>query len=330
MVSRKITVCFITLLVITACLIIATSFLLMRIGSRAANVARSHPDTPEVWHIMLVAQRIDSPFWQEVYEGAKAVGDEHGAVIDLVGPASDADRKKPDDYMNYAAAVRADGILAYIHDSPLARDSLRLASQKGIPVITLENDVFNSTRQAFVGINSYELGKILGGLIRDAAGPSGNAALVLDESSIRFSENSMLSGIQEAIAAYPNLRLVPLRSGNNTGADYEEIMRTRILNDPGLNVIVTLNVEDTIRAAQAVVELNKTDRISIIAFRESKEILDYVRKGIVRAVVVIDAEQMGRKAASAMIEFLETKHSNDYVITDMHVITRAILELNQK
>ena len=50
------------------------------------------------------------------------------------------------------------------------------------------------------------------------------------------------------------------------------------------------------------------------------------RKGIVRSVVVIDAEQMGGKAVEAMLELLETKHANDYVITDMHVITRENLE----
>jgi len=171
---------------------------------------------------------------------------------------------------------------------------------------------------------------MLGGLIYEAAGPSGNAVILLDEGAMKSSENIMLASIQEAIQSYPDLHVSQLGFNNTKVIRNEEIIRQRILNDTTLNVIVCLNVEDTMRVAQAVVDLNRSDTITIIAFRENKEIIDYVRKGLIYAVVVIDAKQMGAKAAEAMLEFLDTKHANDYVITDMHVVKRDMVETYNK
>jgi ABC-type sugar transport system substrate-binding protein len=87
-----------------------------------------------------------------------------------------------------------------------------------------------------------------------------------------------------------------------------------------LDVIVSLRVEDTMLAAQSLIELNQTNRVSVVSFRESPEIYEYLRKGIVSAVVVVDARQMGRRAIESLVEYLDTGHTNDYVITDMHVV----------
>jgi ribose transport system substrate-binding protein len=330
MATRKFTVTLIILVIITVSLVCISSFLLVNVSTRASSVARKRTGEGYKWHIMMIGQRIDSPFWQDVFSGAKAAGAKQHAIVELVGPASDADTKSPDEYINYAVAARVDGILAYVTDTDASLAALQNAERKGIPVITLDNDSVNSARRSFVGVSSYELGKILGGLVHDAAGSFGNALVILDRSSVKSSETIMLSAMQEAMQPYPYLHLSSTGVKGAKESGYEGFIRERILNDPGLSVIVCLNVEDTIRVAQVLIDLNKTDKISIVAFRESKEIFDYVRKGIVYAVVVIDAKQMGQKAAEGMIEFLETKHANDYVITDMHVVTRNSPELEQK
>jgi ribose transport system substrate-binding protein len=200
------------------------------------------------------------------------------------------------------------------------------AAKKGIPIITLERDLSNVSRQSFVGVSGYELGGILGGLVYDAVGPTGNALVVLDGASRGAAENTMLSSLQEKIQQYPGLLVQAFVVGSGGASNYDERVRRRILEDRSLDAIVCLNVEDTIRVAQTVVELNRIGRISIIAFRESDEIYDYVRKGIVRAVVIVDAKQMGWKAAEAMMEYLSTGHANDYVITEMHVVTRDTVD----
>lgn len=319
---RRSTLLFVLLLLVTAGLVLASTFLLIRVSAQAASVARVKPGDAWTYHVMMIGKRIDSPFWREVYAGASEAGAAGGAVIELVGPATDADKKTAGEYLDYAIAARVDGILAYIDDDPATLASLEVAADRGIPVIALENDVTGGPRQSFVGVSSYELGKLLGNLIYEAVGPIGKAVVLHDAAGGRAAEKVMLASVQETVRTFPLLRVSGTAGDADGALGPEETLRRLMLDDAGLDAVATLNVEDTMRAAQALIDLNLGDRISLIAFRESPEILEYVRKGIVRAVVAIDATQMGRKAAGALLEYLGTGHANDYVITDMHVVTQ--------
>jgi len=312
---------FIVLLGITAALILGSAFLQLRVGVNAAKSAKIDPGKTYRRYVMLIAERRDSPFWQMVYAGALEAAEELDCVVEMVGPVSDADRRTADEYLNYAIAARVDGILSYIHDDAPTRENLELASKKGIPVITLENDSVSSSRISFVGVSSYELGKLLGEQLVRVGGTPSRALILTDGSAWKSSENIMLSGLREAVRLYSGISVVPLGSAGYTGSGFEEAVRTRVMTDPELDVIVSMRVEDTMLAAQMLIELNRTNRVSIISFRESPEIYEYLRKGIVSAVVVVDARQMGRRAMESLVEHLDTGHANDYVITDMHVVT---------
>ena len=124
MASRKITLLFVFLLLMTAMLVLVSALLLIRVGSRAAGIALPRTENVYTHHIMMIGERSDSPFWQEVYEGARKEASRRGAIIELVGPATDADRQTPDQYVHYAIAARVDGILAYINDNPATKESL--------------------------------------------------------------------------------------------------------------------------------------------------------------------------------------------------------------
>lgn len=316
---RKWTVLLATLLFLTICLVMSSILILVRSGARQAGFSKNRHASAFTRHFMMVCPRTDSSFWQEVFVGADASGALRGAIVEMIGPSSDADRKSIAEYIEYAVAARADGIIAWIDGSDATKAALQLARQKAIPVVSIEYDAEPTLRQSFVGVNSYELGRTLGALVRSAAGGRGRAAVLLDRSADRSSQNIMLSAMQESLAAWPSLVLVPLTDDRDQAPSREDLLRGFVLEDGELKVIVCLNVEDTLRAAQTLVELNRSGRVRIIAFRESREILDYLRKGVVSAVVAIDARQMGGKAADSLADFLETGHANDYVITDMHV-----------
>lgn len=330
MASRKSTFVFVILLAAIVAFVITSSFLLIRVGTQAADISRERTGERYKWHIMMIGKRVDSSFWQDVYSGAREAGEEKSAIVELIGPMSDADGKDLAEYIDYAVATRVNGILAYVSDGGKTVEPLARARENGIPLITLDNDSVHSSRQSFVGVSSYELGKTIGELIGKQLGATGNALVFLEDDVSKFSEQIMFSGIRESLAYFPRLRIGTATLDSGKGAGNDENIRQKILNDKDLDVIVTLNVEDTMRAVQTILELNLSDSISVIAFRESPEILEYARKGVISAVIAIDARQMGRQAVEAMLEYLETGNSNDYVITDMHVITRETMEENDK
>lgn len=327
---RKSTVLFILLLTLTFSLIFYSALLLVRVGSETASIAKIDPGPPARWYLSMLGERIDSPFWLEVFAGAQEVISKKGSVVELVGPSSDAEKKTMDEYLDYAVGARPNGILAFVNNNPESEIALKTAQQKGIPVLTLENDPFPSLRQSFVGVSSYELGKRLGSLVYSCAGSTARVLVILDDTAVQSYESILLSSLQETVSSYLGIKVQTLVKEETQTYAYEEAVRRRIMDDPDLDVVICLNVEDTMRVTQTVIDLNQSDRISILAFRESPEILEYVRKGIIYAVVAVDAHEMGVKAAEAMLEYLENGHTNDYVITELHEVTSSTLETYRK
>jgi len=314
------------LLIITAILIAASVAVLVSVTRRTLREQRPGTDEFFRYHLVLIARRTDSPFWQEVYQGAREAGLASGAVVELSGPENDAERTSIEEYMDYAVMARASGIISYIRDSQQASVSIQQAAEHGIPVVTLENDALGSVRRSHVGISSYELGKIFGTLTATTLEFGGKALVILDNKVPLFATNLMLSSMREQLAGQKNIELQPLSVSNGWYLSPDEVIRRALINDTEINLVVTLTIEDTIRVTQAVIDLNRSNHISILSFRESPEILDYVRKGLIQTVVAIDARQMGRMAVELMIEYLETGHTNDYVLTNLFKIDLTNIE----
>ena len=97
------------LLILTFVLIAASLAVLVSVTRRALSEQRPGTEEAHRYHLVLVARRIDSPFWQEVYQGAREAGLSSGAVVELSGPASDAERTSFEEYMDHAVMAREIG-----------------------------------------------------------------------------------------------------------------------------------------------------------------------------------------------------------------------------
>jgi ribose transport system substrate-binding protein len=279
-------------------------------------------------HVIMIAGRTDSDFWKKVWEGAHDEGLAHDAVIEFVGPSSDADPDTAAYWIDYASAARVHGILAYAEDTPAVRAALDAAALRGIPVVTLQDDLVHPARKSFSGVSAWSLGRLIGGLIRDAVGTTGNAVVLLEGASKRAQEQVMMSGIRSALAEHPGIGVSTLypRAGEASPA---EAVRRRLVADDSLEAIICLGVDDALRSVRTVTDLGRTDRVSVIAYGESPEILEYARKGLVHAVIVPDAEEMGRNAASELFSYLETGNANDYVPANLRITSGSNAEARQ-
>ncbi|NCC75570.1 MAG: hypothetical protein EOM08_03945, partial [Clostridia bacterium] len=146
------------------------------------------------YHFILVAEQTDSPFWQEVYAGARAAAAEVDAVVELTGPQSFSTDQTAKQIL-IASAARLDGIATCVVDTNLTTQAIDQAVKAGIPVVTLEYDAAESLRQCFVGVNSYDLGQTFGRLVADK-NSSGEVIILVGEDPERasLSENQIVAG----------------------------------------------------------------------------------------------------------------------------------------
>lgn len=285
-------------------------------------------ETAAEYHFIMVSKGVTDPFWQEVYSGAKAAAAECGAVVELDGPAiEDADEELSS--LDRAIAARVDGIITHVTDAALAVKYIDKAEKKGIPVFAVGTDAPTSKRQSFIGINSYNLGLEWGKQVIAAADGQPAEVVMLssrndsneDSDGSATAEGLMYSGVVNALKDYPEIVVRSSKVDRNDPFGTEKVIKNLLREEPGINIVLCTTADETVSAAETLITLNKVGKVRLIGYHNSREILDYIKKGVLFATVYGDAYQMGYQSVKAMVELKKTGSTNLYITTPITVIT---------
>ena len=110
-------------------------------------------------HYAFIAEDSESDFWKEVFEAASAQSKDYNAYLEDIGTELGRDYST-EDLLRIAVNSHMDGIVYSGGTNDRVRKLIDRASDSGIGVVVLQNDVETSRRQCYVGLNYYELGQM--------------------------------------------------------------------------------------------------------------------------------------------------------------------------
>lgn len=315
---------FIVLLLVTAVYVGTAGNLREDLADRSIGI--NHEDILK-YHIVMIVESTDEPFWQSVRRGAEEAARDLKVAIECNGPRK-YDSEEEIKYFDIAIASRVDGIITHVTDPERITPYIDKAVDMGIPVIALNDDAQFSKRQSFVGVNNYNLGVEWGRLIVDASGGEGVVAMISpdnkgDESTY---QDMILSGLKESIKNYPDIQLRRIVVKDSEIFSAEEAIRQLIINENEVTMLLCMNATDTIRAANAVVDLNKVSKVNIVGYHDNSEILNYVKTGVIFGTIAGDAHGMGYKSVEAIVELKESNRVSEYITSKLNVITHGNVE----
>jgi ribose transport system substrate-binding protein len=275
------------------------------------------------YHFVLIAEQIDSPYWLAVYSGARAAAAEVNAVVELAGSENfSADQSI--EQIEIATAARLDGIATCVVDTRLSETAINKAVTAGIPVVTMEYDASNSQRQCFVGVNSYDLGQSFGQLIASAKTAGQVVILVSDDpQSSSLSENQIVAGLREYLVQYPQVGLTSLEISRNSAFSAEREIRELLMANPStVSTIISLNVEDTLRVVEVLVDYGKTNDVTVLGYQENADVLEYVQSGLIQTVIASDPYQIGYDSIQALAEIKTNNRTSEYIPSSLVTINQ--------
>ncbi len=294
------------------------------------------------YHLALVSSEFDDPFWQSVYAAAKEEGVKLDACVEWVGNGLSSDFTLAE-LMEVAINSSVDGIIVSPDGSPEMEALINEAVSLDIPVITLMADLLDSDRQGFVGINSYDLGTIYGeeliksveekyeASLNDGSVTGRTRAVILfDEDNNTNDQNIIFSSIFEAIEQFSAdfdeeqaivLDVIKIDSKNTFSS--EEVIRELIMNRVyAPDVIICLDATNTICAYQSIVDYNMVGEITILGYYDSDEILDAIKKNIIRSTVAVHSDEVGVAGVDALMECIQYNRTSDYTVVGLNLITK--------
>ena len=310
-----------------------TAFFVSLYRSLRLYILAPEPGTALVYHFSLYVPDNRNSFFEGIIRGAEQAAAELDSAISVhsIDPARDE--------LEFAAFTWVDGAIVcpYLDDA-LARRQLEKLRERQLPVVLINHNLPSDQPWPFIGINNFDLGRRIGLALPDSPGKIRLGVVYSDKAPGIFTERELM---EMGISASLGERLSgPIRRyRTNLNPLDAEALLVSIFRSPGMgsgnsggdgpgseegpaiNTIVFTDPEDTIAAAQTLVDLNLVGEIQIIGFGADSGVIENLRKGIVSASVVINPERIGYEAVLSLAALRTSGYTSASVDTGIEIIS---------
>ncbi|MDR0562025.1 MAG: LacI family DNA-binding transcriptional regulator [Spirochaetaceae bacterium] len=184
------------------------------------------------------------------------------------------------------------GVIVTPFNSKRIIDAVRTLTQKGIPVITVNNDLPGDERICFIGQNLRQAGRAAARLMAAFIGGRGTVAVITGSQNF-LSDINRFAGFSELLRAeYPDIAIVKtIQNFEDPIITYRETVKL-LQEHPGLNgiYITTGRVREVGRAVKT---LGFAEKIKIVCFDLYEDIQELVHQRIITCTIGQDLYRQG-------------------------------------
>ncbi|MBP7347295.1 MAG: substrate-binding domain-containing protein [Butyrivibrio sp.] len=278
-------------------------------------------------HFVYIASDYNSPYSESIYAVAKKQGAATGDYVEFMGRNLDVPYTKYQ-LMDIAIDSKADGIIVEGDETEALTKQIYIATQKGIPVVTVGTDCTGSARKSYIGLSYYSLGQEYGQqVIRLVRNTPQNVLILMSPNTIGTGQNLIFSGIRDVIVQSGNARnfqLSSMATGDGSMFSAEESISDIFSGQNSSkmpDIIVCLDETNTTCACQAVVDYNQVGNVSILGNYSNSTILNAISKNILTCSITVDTQKMGKDCINCLNEYLSSGFVSQFAPISPQLIT---------
>ncbi|MEI5908579.1 substrate-binding domain-containing protein [Bacillus spongiae] len=271
------------------------------------QLPQSKSNEESEYHLVLITQELDTPFWSQVGVGAKTQAEKEDASLEVWGSYG----KNQEDFlkkMEIAIYSQIDGIIVQGLDTEEFTDLIReKASSYGIPVITVANDIPKdaSLRRTYVGSNQYLAGQMVAQQLVSDMGESGEVVLMYN-SEKEYYQEQRLNGMKEVLKDYPTIQTIEV----GTVDKREGIISTTraLLNEkPNLDAFIAVDANITGDMIQELESRSQIEPYYLYSFDDNPESLSLLKQGKLDGILEQSPSEMGKVSVTLMMSWLRNE-----------------------
>ncbi|MDR2759313.1 MAG: substrate-binding domain-containing protein [Spirochaetaceae bacterium] len=277
---------------------------------------------PINYHFSLYLPDNRNSFFLGIIEGAEQAAAEENAAISIhsIDPVKNE--------LEMASYTGVDGVIVcpYLEDA-LARRQLDRLGQTQIPVVIINHNIPNEQPWPFIGTNNFDIGRRIGLLSGNiSAVPIRLAMVYSDKAPGIYGERELVEmGITAALGERLAAPIMGFRTNLNP-LDAEELLYRLFRSNPDINTIVFTDSNDTIAAAQTLIDMNLVGRVQVIGFGSDPGIEENIRKGVVAGSIVTNPERIGYEAVRSLAALRRTGYTAAAIDTGIEIIHGGTLK----
>lgn len=275
------------------------------------------------YHVMVIINGSDEIYSEDFFKGIDDASKANNVVVETIEIEEKNYLEEVIDRLDMAIYSKVDGIILHAYDDPLIIDRINQASDIGIPVITLNENLHNSKRISYSGNNRYSIGINVGKTIADITSGRGKIAVIdqINYKDISSVTDLLNLGIKDVVNDYDALDLVLTRQIKQ-GVLSAETIATEIIEDyPQIDAIFCTDSQSTLGIVQVLIDRNRVNDFTIIGYGSDSEVLDYIKRAtVIDATIISDEYSIGLASIDAFYNYVENGIVNTEYLPPIMVI----------
>lgn len=290
------------LILVSLTLLMTVSFYHLKTQSEAALVETKTYQH----HITMITNDITSPYWQQVYDGAREEAACSDTYVELMG-SNYVENYSVTEKTKLAEYAGTDGILVYPEQTDEMIQLINDAKSINIPVVTMKKDSSDSKRIAYVGNNDYFYGQALGKRIlqmKKQGGHTNVSLLVPSNTYTSANKDALKMGLISTVGEKDvTINLSDIHDTNDL-IDAEDALNKILssqVEEP--DILICLDLRTTEIAYQILKDRTLDKTIRIIGNDISKTVVQGILEKSIDSVIMVDPTELGKKSVDAYLKY---------------------------
>jgi ribose transport system substrate-binding protein len=242
-------------------------------------------------------------FWESVHGGAASAGRKTGFRIYWNAPTREDDVERQIVLVEKAIDSGYAGLVVAPINYLALVGSVRQALSKHIPTVVIRSSlpIPPGHGLSYILNDDQETGRLAATRIGTALGGKGRVAVLgLDPSSGPRSVLRVRAIEAEVAKSFPQVSVIEERSGSSNTAEVQQIAQEILVENPGLDAIVSLDVNTTEGTWAALTALGKGKNVKLVGCEQELDLMAGIRHGEIDSVIVENTYEMGYRAIQSI------------------------------
>lgn len=265
---------------------------------------------------------LSNPFYDDVLAGVRSKAAElEGYNCIVVVKQTEYSLQQQLDAIEELLREGINGLAISPYNDISVRNKINELYEQGIPVVTLNTDIENSKRIAYVGSNYYRSGEAAAGLMHLMTKGDIFVGIVSGSQNV-LCHTERIAGFKNVLQSYHNIKIVDTVTNNDDDVESYELTSDLLSQHPEINALY-FSAGGVYGGCRAVMSMERDADMTIITNDIVDTTRDYMEKGLIAATICQQPFLQGFNPLSILFTYLTTGElpltENNYVDVDIRI-----------
>ena len=269
----------------------------------------------------------ENDFWAALIGGAEMAANDFDVELALLGVYSEDDIEGQNRKILEAIEMEPAVILLAASSATETIPYIEKAMDAGIYVLLVDSVVEKEIGSGVVATNNIEIGQKLSDYARQFLSEDSSIGIIgfVQEAATAIEREQ---GIREGLGEFEENIITVKYGGFNYDRAYA-LTKEMIANYPEIEVIFGMNEDSSVGAARAIYSLGLADEIMLFGVDNSLEQVQFLERGVFRAIVIQKPVNMGYLSVELGVQVLAGRSQGEGIDTGSVLITQDNVHLRE-